>query len=95
MSSKWNDKFIEKHFTQNKDCAKLVLATLFISVWKLQSVKDTSGKVIGTKVTYVYNATAGGSIPTFLQNKVAPKTALDTIQGAVNFLRKKKGLKKL
>ena len=79
MSSKWNEELIEKHFTQNKECKKLVLATLFISAWRLTPIKDASGAIIGTNCLYLYNAAANGSIPTWLQNKQGPKTAIDAL----------------
>ena len=67
-----------------------MLATLFFSAWEVKPVKDADGKVIGTHAYYAYKAEAGGSIPTFLQNYQGPKTANDSLRGAVKYLREKK-----
>lgn len=86
------DGMIQKHFTQASDCQKMVLATLFVSAWRLTPVNDEEGATIGTKAMYLYHAAANGSIPTWLQNLQGPKTAIDALRGAVNYLRQKKGL---
>ena len=90
MSSKWNEEFVAKHFTDNKACKGLVLSTLFLSAWHVSPVKNEAGEVTGTHVYYLYSADANGNIPQMIQNKTGPKIAIDAMQSAVKFLLKRK-----
>ena len=91
MSSRWNDVFKEKYFDSDKKLSKKnVLATLYISAWEVSPIKDEDGNIVGSHCFYAYHADAGGMIPTFLQNRQGPKTAIDSLQGAVKFLTKRK-----
>jgi len=91
MSSKLNEPFVEKYFANTKDAKDKVLATLFISAWQIDPIKDAQGNVVGSHAFYVYHADSGGSIPSMLSNSKGPGIAIDALQGAVKFLKKKKG----
>ena len=49
----------------------------------MKPAKNEAGEVIGTHMLYFSAIDAGGSIPTFVQNSQGPKTALNSIKGAV------------
>ena len=79
MSSKWNEEYVAKYFTDNKACKGLVLSTLFLSAWHVSPIKDGEGNITGTHVYYLYSADANGSIPQMIQNKTGPKIAVDAL----------------
>ena len=73
-----------------KEKKKLVVATVFCSGWWVKPVKNAEGAVTGTNMLYYSCIEAGGNIPTFVQNSQGPKTALNSIKGAVAWAKASK-----
>ena len=73
FSSETNERYSndEACFTK-KEKKDLVVATVFMSGWWAQPVKDADGNVTGTRLLYMSQIDAGGNIPTFVQNAKGP-----------------------
>lgn len=68
-----------------------VLAHTFLCAYWIKPVysDDTKGNVVGSHVRYMFSGDTGGSIPTYLQNTLGPKTAFDSIEGIIKFVQSK------
>ena len=86
-----NERYINDPaiFTE-KERKDLVLAVAHLTGWWVKPVKDESGTVTGSHMLYFSQVDAGGNIPTFVQNSQGPKTALNSIKGAVAWAKKNK-----
>ena len=74
-----------------KEKKKLVVAAVHLSGWWVKPVKNDQNEIIGTHMLYYSAIDAGGNIPTFVQNSQGPKTALNSIKGAVAWAKANKG----
>ena len=63
MTSTGNEPFIAKHFSDPKDRKGLTIGTVAIVCWRFSAIKDESGKVVGSEITYAFSVNPGGSIP--------------------------------
>ena len=92
LSSSGNEHLIsDKAIFSDKDRKDNALAfSHLIGCW-VKPVKDeNSGDVIGTHLLYFSQVQAGGNIPTFVQNKLGPLTALNSIKGSITWARNNK-----
>ena len=83
MSGTGNEEFLEKHFSDPKLKKGLTLGTVMISCWWMKAIKDDSGAVIGSKITYIFSVNPGGSIPKSLTEGQGPSTALNALTGLI------------
>ena len=91
FSGDGNQRYIndpEKYTEREKK--KLVLAHCFLSGWWVKPVVE-DGNVVATEMLYYSAIEAGGNIPTFVQNSQGPKTALNSVKGAIAWTKKNKG----
>ena len=63
---------------------------MHLSGFWVKPAKDAAGEIIGTHLLYYSAVDAGGNIPTFIQNSKGPKTALNSIKGAVTWAKNNK-----
>ena len=80
---------MKQHFTQDEQ-QKFVLARTFLSVYWIQPICDGSGKICGSRVRFAFSGDTGGSIPAWIQNKVGPQTAFDSVQGLLDYVGQKR-----
>lgn len=64
---------------------KLALGHVHISGIWVKPVKNEAGVVTGTHFLFFNMFEAGGNVPTFVQNKLGPKSALDQIKGTIKW----------
>ena len=69
---------------------KMVVAICYCTGWWVKPIKDESGAVVATEMLFLNNTQAGGMIPQWVQNSLAPRTAEDSIKGTVQWAQTNK-----
>jgi len=64
------------------------MAKCHVAGWYLSPVHDSEGNQVGTRIFYLQSGDSGGSIPSFVQNSFAPKTAKQCVMNLCEYLRK-------
>jgi hypothetical protein len=87
MSATGNEEFIAKHFSDPKVRKGLTLGTVMLTCWWFKAIRDESGNITGSEITYIFSVNPGGSIPKSLTEGQGPKTALNALTGLIKYLR--------
>lgn len=90
LSSKANEEIREK-FMKERGLEKCVYGVVtLIAHWYRPIYRDNDPKneIIGTKIFYLNISDPGGSIPTWLKAKIAPKVVQDTYEMLVTAAKK-------
>lgn len=88
LSEQGNEELLDKHLSK-KERENYVLARTFLCVyWILPRICSKTGKVQGSCIRYAFSGDTGGTIPAWVQNQVGPKTALDSVQGLLKYVKK-------
>mmetsp|Transcript_34675 Transcript_34675/g.52310 ORF Transcript_34675/g.52310 Transcript_34675/m.52310 type:complete len:248 (+) Transcript_34675:115-858(+) len=85
FSEQGNDDLLKTYLSTNER-KKFVLGRTFLCAYWIQPVRDSDNRIIGSSIKYAFSGDIGESIPQWLQNSIGPKTALDSINGLVNYL---------
>lgn len=88
ISERGNEDILAKHLTAEEK-NKYVLARTFLSVYWIKPVYKENGELCGTNIKYAFSGDTGGSIPAWIQNTVGPKTALDSVKGLIDYVKKR------
>lgn len=90
ISEEGNQDILRKHLTpQERD--QYVLARTFLCVYWIRPIHcPQTGRVRGSSVRYAFSGDTGGTIPAWVQNQVGPKTALDSVQGLMEYVNSNK-----
>lgn len=86
LSERGNEELLQKHWT-DEEKKKYVLARTFLCSYWIQPIEE-AGKVVGSRLLYVFSGDTGGGIPKFVENSVGPQTAYDSIHGLINHISK-------
>jgi len=84
LSERGNEELLEEHFKAEEQ-KKYVLARTFLCSYWIKPIEE-DGKVVGSRLLYVFSGDTGGSIPKFIENAVGPQTAYDSIHGLTKHL---------
>ena len=88
LSEQGNQDLVNKYLTR-KEREQYVLARTFLCVyWILPRKCQRTGRVQGSCIRYAFSGDTGGTIPAWIQNQVGPKTALDSVQGLLNYVKR-------
>jgi hypothetical protein len=87
ISAAGTEQLLEQHWT-SQEKKEFVLARTFLCAYWIKPVYDEKNQnVIGSKIKYVYNGDAGGSVPKWIQNTVGPRTAYDSVNGLIKYTK--------
>ena len=89
LSEQGNQEILDKHLSK-QERKDYVLARTFLCVyWILPRKCPQTGQTQkGSCIRYAFSGDTGGTIPAWVQNKVGPKTALDSVEGLLKYVKK-------
>ena len=88
FSEDGNDELL-KEFHGEDEKKKYVLGRTFLCAYWIKPVYNNGDKenIIGSKIRYMFSGDTCGSVPKLIQNSVGPKSAFESIQGLVDFVK--------
>jgi len=99
MTQEHNEELMSGHYEDSPEVKSHILARTFLCAYWILPVYENDAddaaddrEPIGTEVRYCFSGDIGGSIPSFIQNTVGPKTAVDSVKGLMNHVRKQAAL---
>lgn len=84
-----NQSSLTKQHLTTAEREKYVLAKTFLCVYWITPVVDGKG-VVRSNVRYAFSGDIGGKVPAWVQNSIGPKTAMQSIQGLINYVKERK-----
>ncbi|CAB9525970.1 expressed unknown protein [Seminavis robusta] len=86
LSEQGNQELLQKHYTPSEQ-KDYVLARTFLCVYWIKPLRcPQTGNIRGSSIQYAFSGDTGGNIPAWVQNQVGPKTALDSVQGLLDYV---------
>jgi len=84
LSEEANEELLQAHYTA-RDKEKYVLGRTFLCAYWIRPLRGENGKVVGSRVQYLFSGDTGGKVPKAIENAVGPKTALDSVKGLIKY----------